>query len=194
MLTDEQKRHRDRETARARYALNREKERERTRAWREANRDKARAATRRWHEENKTDRNARNKRWREENPDAERQRKKAWRTKNPEYHRVRMQTDVFYRISKVVRNRLTNALRAKGIAKTSSSAELIGCSVEELKAHLEGQFQAGMSWANHGEWHVDHKRALAAFDLSDPTQMAEACHFTNLQPLWAVDNLRKGAC
>jgi hypothetical protein len=70
---------------------------------------------------------------------------------------------------------------------------MLGCTLAELRAHLEAQFQPGMTWANYGAWHVDHRRPLSSFDLSDPAQVVVACHHSNLQPLWAVDNIRKGA-
>ena len=66
--------------------------------------------------------------------------------------------------------------------------ELVGCSVEEVRAHLEAQFSPGMTWDNYGDWHVDHIRPCASFENpADP----ECWHFSNLQPLWAEDNLRK---
>lgn len=68
---------------------------------------------------------------------------------------------------------------------------LIGCSVEELKTHLEKQFQPGMTFENYGAWHVDHIRPCASFDLQDPKQAAECFNWRNLQPLWAADNIRK---
>jgi hypothetical protein len=74
-----------------------------------------------------------------------------------------------------------------------SAVGLLGCSAKEAVAHIERQFQRGMTWANWGEWHVDHIRPLSGFDLRDPAQAAGACHFTNLQPLWAKDNMAKGA-
>jgi hypothetical protein len=62
-----------------------------------------------------------------------------------------------------------------------------------LRARLEVKFQQGMSWDNYGQWHIDHIKPLAKFDLTDRTQFLAACHYTNLQPLWAEDNLSKGA-
>lgn len=58
--------------------------------------------------------------------------------------------------------------------------------------HLEAKFSEGMTWQNYGTWHIDHIRPLASFDLTDPAQVRLACHFTNLQPLWGADNIRKG--
>lgn len=56
---------------------------------------------------------------------------------------------------------------------------------------LEQQFTEGMTWENYGEWHVDHIRPCVSFDLSIPEQQQECFHYTNLQPLWAKDNLQK---
>jgi hypothetical protein len=71
---------------------------------------------------------------------------------------------------------------------------LVGCTNAQLRVHLESQFIAGMTWQNYGTaWHVDHIIPLAAFDLSQAEQRTKACHYTNLQPLWARDNMRKGA-
>jgi hypothetical protein len=70
----------------------------------------------------------------------------------------------------------------------------LGCSIPELKQYLESKFQPGMSWENHGkEWHIDHIRSLVNFDLTNKKQLLEACHWTNLQPLWWIDNLKKGS-
>lgn len=71
---------------------------------------------------------------------------------------------------------------------------LTGCSLADLRLHLESQFQPGMSWANYGfeGWHIDHRVPISSFDLTDPEQRQKAFHFSNLQPLWASVNLAKG--
>lgn len=89
--------------------------------------------------------------------------------------------------------RLRDAVRAQGGAKASSSYELVGCSHAQLLEHLSQQFSCGMNWENFGQWHIDHIRPCASFDLTDPEQQKACFHYTNLQPLWARDNLRKGA-
>jgi hypothetical protein len=68
--------------------------------------------------------------------------------------------------------------------------EYIGCSQEELKLHIEKQFTFDMSWDNAGEWHVDHKIPLSSAET--PEEMYRLCHYTNLQPMWALDNIKKG--
>jgi hypothetical protein len=93
----------------------------------------------------------------------------------------------------LLRRRLYMAI--KNGQKGGSAIALLGCSIPALKAHLESLFQPGMSWENRGRkgWHIDHIRPLSAFDLTDPEQCRAACHYTNLQPLWALDNQRKSA-
>lgn len=70
----------------------------------------------------------------------------------------------------------------------------MGCTVEELKKYLESKWQEGMSWDNYGfhGWHIDHIKPLASFNLTDRDELLKACHYTNLQPLWCKDNMKKG--
>jgi hypothetical protein len=95
-------------------------------------------------------------------------------------------------IKSVVCTRLKQLV--KGIRATSCYQKLLGCSVDEFKAHLESLFQPGMTWDNHSKegWHIDHIKPCASFDLTDPKQLAECFHYTNQRPLWAFDNLSKG--
>ena len=113
------------------------------------------------------------------------------KTKKAEYMRRRHRTDPQFRLANLLRGRLRHAL--KGISKSSRTLDLLGCTLEHFTHHLESRFQPGMSWLNQGEWHIDHIKPLKAFDLSDPEQQRQACHWSNLQPLWAADNIRKGA-
>ena len=92
-----------------------------------------------------------------------------------------------------LRNMVGSVLRKRGLKKSERTMVLIGCSVDEFREHIESQFQDGMTWDNHGVngWHIDHVVPCAAFDLTDQEQQRVCFHFTNLQPLWAIDNLRK---
>lgn len=91
-----------------------------------------------------------------------------------------------------LRSRIYTALRNNGFKKTGKSKELFGCEWDQFKAHIESRFKLGMSWRNHGVfWHIDHIRPLARYDLSDATQQRQAFHYTNCQPLWIEENLRK---
>ncbi len=92
-----------------------------------------------------------------------------------------------------IKERIRHALN--GNVKSGRTTELLGCSIKELRAHLESKFLASMTWSNRGQfgWHIDHIRPCSSFDLSDPLQQRECFHYTNLQPLWWLDNIKKGA-
>ena len=92
-------------------------------------------------------------------------------------------------IAHILRSRVMRAL--KGGWKSASITELIGCTIEECRQHLENQFEDGMTWDNHGEWHIDHRRPCSSFDLVNEEEQRMCFHYTNLQPLWATDNLSK---
>lgn len=107
------------------------------------------------------------------------------------YVNNRRSEDTGYRILGNLRSRLRHALN--GINKSCTTKQLLGCTTKELRKHLESQFTDGMSWDNYGYygWHIDHITPCASFDMSDPEQQRQCFHYTNLQPLWAEDNLRK---
>jgi hypothetical protein len=91
-----------------------------------------------------------------------------------------------------IRSCLQQTLKSYGGRKAARSEELLGCTVYEARAWIAAKFQPGMSWENHGEWHIDHIRPCASFgDLTQLEQQKQCCHYTNLQPLWAVDNILK---
>jgi hypothetical protein len=105
----------------------------------------------------------------------------------------RYQTEPHFRIGVSLRKRLTLALKARGKRKAARLVELIGCTIPELAAHLEHKFQPGMTWNNYGRWHIDHILPCASFDLTEMQEQRKCFHFSNLQPLWAIDNIRKSA-
>lgn len=93
-----------------------------------------------------------------------------------------------------MRARVRNALMSQGLQKHDKTMEYVGCTPLRLKQHIECQFSEGMQWGQPGSvWHVDHIIPLVSFDLSDPQECSKAFHYTNLQPLFAVDNLKKSS-
>jgi hypothetical protein len=92
-------------------------------------------------------------------------------------------------IAGLLRRRLRQAIFS--VKKKSSMVELLGCTIDKFRIHLENQFTKNMTWNNHGEWHIDHRRPCASFNLSNEHEQKMCFHFTNLQPLWAKDNLSK---
>lgn len=98
-----------------------------------------------------------------------------------------------YKLEVTLRNRINLVTRYRGKKKPIKTMELIGCTIEECRAHIESLFKPGMSWSNHGQWHIDHKLPIASFDLTDLEQQKICFNYTNLQPLWAAENRSKGA-
>lgn len=105
----------------------------------------------------------------------------------------KMMSDVGFRITKNLRGRIYVALK-RGI-KSKPTMELLGCTIDEFKKYFESLFTEGMDWERYmeGGIHIDHKIPCAKFDLTDPEQQKICFHYTNLQPLWALDNLKKAA-
>jgi hypothetical protein len=120
---------------------------------------------------------------------------KAWRRENQDhvrsYKNDRRRTDPQIKLAEKLRIRLYKALH--GQARNGSAVKLLGIPLKAAIAAIEAKFLPGMTWANHGLWHIDHRRPLSKFDLTNPEQLAEVCHISNLQPLWAIDNQRKGS-
>lgn len=169
-----------------RYWENLPREKKRMKKWRDANREYCIEQTREWRKNN-PDKVKATQKHRYDDP-VRRNARNAW-------YRKKRREDMNYRIAGSLRSRLRAATYAqlKGKSpKKGSAIENLGCSMEEFLLHLSSQFQLGMSWDNYGEWHIDHVLPLSGFDLSAPEQVKKVCHYTNLQPLWAEDNVRKG--
>ncbi len=150
------------------------------------------------YKENKDKIIERNKDWRRANWDAvAKQRSESGynrRSQNKWYHN-KGKYDIQYVISERLRGRLRRALkngRNNGATKLVSAIELVGCTPEQLIAHLQAQFRHGMTWENYGDWHIDHIRPCNSFDLQDAEEQKACFHFTNLQPLWGRENILKG--
>lgn len=107
------------------------------------------------------------------------------------YEKYKRMVDINYKLSGNLRSRLYKAI--KNVCKSGSAVKDLGCSIQELKLHIEKQFKLGMSWDNYGKWgwHIDHVIPLSLFNLSNRDDFLKANHYTNLQPLWSKDNLLK---
>lgn len=118
--------------------------------------------------------------------------RKTLNEKHMMYEKNRKLTDSEFKLVKTLRSRLVNALRRQNLNKNNSTIDLLGCSVSFLKNALEAKFKEGMTWENHGKWHIDHIKPCALFDLRYIEEQKKCFHYTNLQPLWASENLSKG--
>jgi 5-methylcytosine-specific restriction endonuclease McrA len=113
--------------------------------------------------------------------------------RNVKYEARKMKTDPIFKLKKTIRMRLRIALKMLKNKKLAGFYDYIGCKPEELKKHLESKFYGNMNWSNHGSyWHIDHIIPISKFDLSTLDGQLKANHFSNLQPLTALDNLMKG--
>lgn len=125
--------------------------------------------------------NTRVREWRDVNKDRINSYKRA-------REKERRDMDPLYRL----RHNLSTRLYLAVSKKVGNTFELVGCSKEDLVIFLEAEFEEGMSWDNYGEWHVDHVKPCCSFNLEDPEEQKKCFHWTNLQPLWARDNMSKG--
>jgi hypothetical protein len=105
--------------------------------------------------------------------------------------RKKYNEDDLFKVRHILSNRMRYLLKIKSFNKKQKFNKVIGCTSEFLKEHLEKQFTDGMSWDNHGQygWHIDHIIPLSSAKTEE--EIYKLCHYTNLQPLWAEDNLRK---
>ena len=119
--------------------------------------------------------------------------KERLRKRRAKYRRERYNSDHSYRIEANIRRRISLALEGK--AKSANTLELIGCSVDELKSHLESLFSEGMTWDNYGKggWEMDHIKPCSLFNLSLSEDQQACFNYKNIQPLWRKENRKKSA-
>jgi hypothetical protein len=217
---DEESKERQRAYRKAYYARNREKILAKAKQQRIDGGDAVKAKDRAKRIKYRDKRNARNREYmrlaRLADPDKFRAREKSYVAKNREkarersarYYRrhkkkaqaatqrywdKRKKIDPGFAISFRLRQRFRKALSAQNAPRAKRTMALIGCSICDFVKHIESQFLPGMSWSNRSLWHIDHIVPIAAFDLTDPEQQMAAFHYSNMRPLWAKENHRKGA-
>lgn len=136
-----------------------------------------------YRERNKARMRLQNRNWHQNNKERCRERKR----KTSQAYRQRPEI----KLRMAYRRRMNKLLR--GDIKPARSLEILGCTLDEFKSHIENQFKPGMTWDNHGihGWHIDHVIPCSRFDLTDPEHIKRCFHFSNLQPLWAKENLQK---
>jgi hypothetical protein len=106
------------------------------------------------------------------------------------YAKKRREKDPLFKLRMNIRNLIYISIKKQGYSKKSKTFETLGCSYEEFKQHLERQFKKGMSWDNLGQWHLDHIYLVSL--AKDEQELIRLNHYTNFQPMWAVENITKG--
>jgi hypothetical protein len=178
-----------------------------TKKYKSKNQDKLKLQSKLYREKNKDKEKERHKLYKEKNKD----KIKEYNSKNAEYIKnykknyyqknkviinekmnEKYHSDSTFKLICLIRGRINKFLKIKNVGKNNSTFNMIGCSPLELKNHLEILFTEGMSWENHGldGWHIDHIIPLSSAKTEE--EIYQLCHYTNLQPLWAEDNLKKG--
>lgn len=115
----------------------------------------------------------------------------AIREKDKKYHKIKVSNNPLYRLITNSRKRLNIHLKSRNLTKKCKFSEYVGCNTKELRMYLESKFMHGMNWENYGKWHIDHITPLASARSEE--EIYKLLHFSNLQPLWAIDNIRKGS-
>jgi hypothetical protein len=123
------------------------------------------------------------KKYREDNKDKIRIQRRA-------YKNMKKATDPLFVTTRRLRGRLQRAFAVSKWNKNNTTGDMLGCSFKTAHDHIESQFTEGMSWANRSEWHIDHIMPLVSATTEE--ELIKLCHYTNLQPLWAEENIKKG--
>jgi hypothetical protein len=160
--------------------------------YRENHKEQQSKAHRNWFLNNQEKKNQQNKDWYYLNKDKK-------RITNNEWRKNQSVLNPIFRMSKALRQRIRGAI-IKG-HKSQKTLDLLGCSLSEFVSHLESQFTEGMSWSNYGNpngnhsncWHIDHIKPCSLFDLTQEEEQRLCFHYSNMQPLWGIENIKKGS-
>tara|TARA_R110001599_G_C12150228_1_gene651387 strand:+ start:426 stop:1172 length:747 start_codon:yes stop_codon:yes gene_type:complete len=194
------------------YDNNKEKEKKRKKIYHQNNKEKVTLRVKKWYENNKEEYLSKQKIYYLNNKEKEKKRKKIYYQNNKaeidlkkkiyqknnreiinknarRYEAMRRKTDPMFKLKKILRDRSYKSFKAKGYKKNSKTQEMLGVDWGVCKAHIERQFKKGMTWDNQGDWHIDHIIPLASANTIE--ELKKLCHYSNLQPLWSVDNIMK---
>ena len=169
-----------------------EKQREQSNVYYAANRERVLAYYKELPEDVKERRRARARAWRARNKVRKALYDQKWREENRSRW-LELQREMGSKPERRMVTNLRRRLRGFVRVKKGKSSAFFGCTPEFLRKHIEQQFKLGMTWENYGAWHIDHIKPCASFDLTKPEERRACFHWSNLSPLWAADNIAKGA-
>jgi hypothetical protein len=178
------------------YQNNKEQKKKTSAEWYQNNKEHANKVSKEWYQNNKEHAAKVSKEWRLKNKEKDKNDQAKWRLENKEWRRNyennRYKTDINFRLTKLCRGRIRKII--KGENKSVSTMELIGCTPDELRQHLESKFEPWMNWENQGlgGWDVEHIIPMSKFNLICPVQQHACCHWSNLQPMEHIANIKKG--
>jgi len=176
------------------YYENTEKERNRKKVYLSENKEKLKDYYDQYYEKNRNSKLEKCKEYREENKDLIRERGKLYYVSNKDSIKKqrdkRKSNDPLFKLICNTRTLILTVIKNNGYSKKSRTYKILGCTFEEFKYHIENQFSEGMSWDNRHEWHLDHITPVSWGKTEE--EIIALNHYTNFQPLWAEDNLKKG--
>ena len=145
------------------------------------------------HQSNKPKVNEKQKIWRLKNLDKikKQQSSSSQKKRRNAHRRKKIKTNPIFAMAIRVRKRTQHSIKRFKNQRKCKTQKMLGCDWSHLKIHLESKFTDGMSWENRSMWHIDHIIPLASAKSIE--EVVKLCHYTNLQPLWAADNLSKGS-
>lgn len=174
-------------------------EKEKNKLYRKKNNEKIKIKNNLWLKNNPDYMKEYHKKYNLENREKINQKLKKWRYKNseellPKLRKIKKEkynNEPLFKLKQLVRSRIRQIFKIKKIYKNNRTFEIVGCSPEFLKEYIENKFTDGMTWDNYGYygWHIDHIIPLSSAATDE--ELMKLCHFTNLQPLWGSDNLKK---
>ena len=157
--------------------------------WRDKNPEWVYNRQKKWRDENRELANEMKRNWLSKNPEKRKEYRENYKPRKREQRKERRNNDPIFNLTNRMRGRLRKYLTILNITKKNKTFEIVGCSPQFLKEHLEKQFVDGMTWENRSEWHIDHIIPLSSAKTEE--ELYKLCHYTNLQPLWAEENLKK---
>jgi hypothetical protein len=169
-----------------------EEQKEKSKKWREENKEYIKEKMKEWLEANKDNKKQKDKEYRETHKEQTRKNMRIWKKKNYEDMKTnpdRREEFINHKIKSNIGRRIREMLKQ---TKSNTTMKYVGCTLEELKVHLESLFFNGMTWDNYGStWHIDHKIPCDAFDMTNEKEVKACFYYKNLQPLFSEDNIRK---
>ena len=179
------------------YKKNKDKKAKYFKEWRLKNKDKLSDYQKEWRLNNKEKTKELQKQWRLNNKAKRFEYDKLYYEKNKEklnelqkeYIKNKKKVNPLFKLRHILSSRIRSSLKNKNLIKSKTTLDMLGCDLQTAKAHLEKQFTKGMNWSNQGDWHIDH--IIPCASAKTEKELIKLFHYTNLQPLWAADNLSK---
>lgn len=171
--------------------MNREEKREYGRKWKQENRERCKETRNNWRKKNKEKWNECCRIYVSKNKEKLAEYGKSRSEYINKYLIERRKNNIQFRLSGNLRSRFGECIRKN--YKNGSSIQDLGCNLQDFIKYIENKWLISMTWENYGKfgWHLDHIIPLSSFDLTNRKELLKACHYTNYQPLWAADNIRK---